>query len=207
VAKVYTESIARLMDLLGHMPGIGEKTAERLAYHILRLSHEEALALADAICDVKQKVRQCSTCHQFAETDPCPICADPRRDRSTVCVVEEGRDAVSIEQSGGYHGLYHVLCGRLAPLEGIEPEDLTVRSLLERVGSGEVKEVILATDPDMEGEATALYVRQALEGLPVRVTRLARGLPSGSRLEYADGAVLTDALAGRREMTGTTKDQ
>jgi recombination protein RecR len=201
VAKAYTESIARLMDLLGEMPGIGERTAERLAYHVLRLSDEDALALADAIREVKAKVRQCSTCHQFAETDPCPVCSDPRRDRSTVCVVEDARDAVSIEQSGGYTGLYHVLCGRLAPLDGIEPEDLTVRSLLERIGTGEIKEVILATDPDMEGEATALYVRQALEGMDVRVTRLARGLPSGSRLEYADSAVLTDALTGRREMT------
>ena len=201
MAKVYTESIARLMDLLGHMPGIGERTAERLAYHILRLSDEEAFALADAIREVKEKVRQCSTCYRFAETDPCPVCADPRRDRSTVCVVEDARDAVSIEQSGGYRGLYHVLCGRLAPLDGIEPEDLTVRSLRERVGAGEIKEVIVATDPDMEGEATALYVCQALEGMDVRVTRLARGLPSGSRLEYADSAVLTDALTGRREMT------
>ena len=201
MGKVYTESVARLMDLLGHMPGIGERTAERLAYHILQLSDEDALALADAIREVKERVRLCSTCHQFAETDPCPVCADPRRDRSTLCVVEDARDAVSIEQSGGYRGLYHVLCGRLAPLDGIEPEDLTVRSLLQRVGAGEVKEVIVATDPDMEGEATALYVRQALEGMDVRVTRLARGLPSGSRLEYADSAVLTDALTGRREMT------
>jgi recombination protein RecR len=189
------------MDLLGHMPGIGERTAERLAYHVLRISAEEALALADAIREVKEKVRQCSSCHLFSETDPCPVCADPRRDRSIVCVVEDARDAVSIEQSGGYNGVYHVLCGRLAPLDGIEPEDLTVRSLLERIGAGEIKEVILATDPDMEGEATALYVRQALEGMDVRVTRLARGLPSGSRLEYADSAVLTDALSGRREMT------
>ena len=200
MAKAYTESIAHLMDLLSDMPGIGERTAERLAYHVLRLSDEDALALADAIREVKQKVRQCSACHQFAETDPCPVCADPRRDRSTLCVVEDARDAVSIEQSGGYRGLYHVLCGRLAPLDGIEPDDLTVRNLLKRVGTGEVKEVILATDPDMEGEATALYVREALEGTGVRVTRLARGLPSGSRLEYADSAVLTDALTGRREM-------
>lgn len=196
----YTESIGRLMELLALMPGVGEKTAERLAYHILRLSEEEALALAGAIREVKDRVKQCSTCYQFAESDPCAICADPRRDRSTICVVEQARDVVGIEQSGRYRGLYHVLCGRLAPLDGMEPEDLTVEGLIERVRAGEVKEVILATNPDMEGEATALYVRQALEGLPVKITRLARGIPSGSQLEYADAAVLADALEGRREM-------
>lgn len=201
MAKAYTESIGRLMELLSHMPGVGEKTAERLAYHILRLSAEESLALADAIREVKEKVKQCSACYQFAETDPCAICSDARRDRSVICVVEEAKDVVSIEHSGSYRGLYHVLCGRLAPLEGIEPDDLTVDRLIERVRSDdEVKEVILATNPDMEGEATALYVREALEGLPVKVTRLARGIPSGSHLEYADSAILADALEGRREM-------
>ncbi len=188
------------MELLSHMPGVGEKTAERLAYHVLRLSREDALGLADAIREVKDRVRQCSTCYQFSESDPCPVCADPRRDRSTVCVVEEARDAVAIEQSGGYRGLYHVLCGRLAPLDGLEPEDLTVEELVRRVREDGVGEVILATDPDMEGEATALYVRDALEGLPVKVTRLARGIPSGSQLEYANSAILSDALEGRREI-------
>jgi len=200
VAKAYTESMGRLMELLGLMPGVGEKTAERLAYHILRLSKEEALALSDAIREVKEKVKQCSVCNQFAEVDPCPICADPRRDRAVICVVEDARDVVPIEQSGSYRGLYHVLCGRLAPLEGMEPEDLTVDGLLRRVQSGDVQEVILATNPDMEGEATALYVRQALEGLPAKVTRLARGVPSGSQLDYANPAILADALEGRREM-------
>ncbi|MHC4481785.1 MAG: recombination mediator RecR [Planctomycetota bacterium] len=180
---------------------LGEKTAERLAYHILRLSDEEALALADGIREVKHKVKQCSACYQFAETDPCGICTDARRDRSTICVVEEARDAVAIEASGGYRGLYHVLCGRLAPLDGVEPEDLTLEALIRRVRSDEVEEVILATNPDMEGEATALYVREALEGVPVRLTRLARGIPSGSQLDYANAAVLADALNGRREMT------
>ncbi len=200
MAKVYTESIGRLMELLSHMPGVGEKTAERLAYHILRLSRQEALALADAIREVKEKVKQCSICYQFAETDPCAVCSDPRRDRSTICVVEEAKDAVAIEQSGGYRGLYHVLCGRLAPLEGMEPEDLTLEGLMRRAGSDEVDEVILATNADMEGEATALYVREALEGLPVKMTRLARGIPSGSQLEYANAAVLAEALEGRTEM-------
>lgn len=196
----YTESVARLVELLKLMPGVGEKTAERLAYHILGLSDEDAAALAEAICDVKHKVRQCSRCYQFAESDPCPICSDPRRERSTICVVEQARDAVTIEQGRGYRGLYHVLCGRLAPLEGMEPESLTVPALVERVRTEGVREVILATNPDLEGEATALYVRQALQGLPVRVTRLARGIPSGSQLAYADAAVLADALEGRREM-------
>jgi len=188
------------MELLSLMPGVGEKTAERLAYHILRLSNEEAQALADAIREVKDKVKQCSVCYQFAEEDPCAICKDPRRDRSIICVVEQARDIVPIEESEGYRGLYHVLCGRLAPLEGMEPEDLTLEALLRRVRAGEVREVVLATNPDMEGEATALYVREALEGLPVKVTRLARGIPSGSQLEYANPAILADALAGRQEM-------
>ena len=201
MAKAYTESMTRLMELLSRMPGIGEKTAERLAYHILRLSNEEAQALANAIKEVKQKVKQCSVCYHFAEMDPCAICSDAGRDRSTVCVVEEARDAVAIERTGGYRGLYHVLCGRLAPLEGIEPEHLTLDGLVQRVSSGQVREVILATNPDMEGEATALYVREALDGLPVKVTRLARGIPSGSQLDYADAAILSDAFEGRREMS------
>jgi recombination protein RecR len=179
VAKGYTKSVARLMELLGHMPGVGEKTAERLAYHILRLSD--------------------------AESDPCPVCADPRRDGATICVVEQAKDVVAIEQTGGYSGLYHVLGGRLAPLEGVEPQHLTVHRLLERVKDGRVKEVILATNPDMEGEATALYVREALEGLPVRVSRLARGIPSGSHLEYANASILADALEGRREMKADSR--
>jgi len=190
------------MELLGHMPGVGEKTAERLAYHILRLSNAEALQLADAIREVKQKVKQCSVCFQFSESDPCPICADPRRDAATICVVEQAKDVVAIEQTGGYHGLYHVLGGRLAPLEGIEPEDLTVDRLLVRLKESAVTEVILATNPDMEGEATALYVREALEGLAVKVSRLARGIPSGSQLEYANASILVDAIEGRREMKG-----
>lgn len=200
MAKGYTESVERLMELLSRMPGVGQKTAERLAYHILRLSDSEALELAAAIREVKEKVKQCSRCYQFAESDPCPVCAAPGRDRSKICVVENATDVVTIEQSGGYEGLYHVLGGRLAPLDGVEPEDLTVDRLVERANRDEVKEVIVATNPDTEGEATALYLREALEGVAVRVTRLARGIPSGSHLEYANSAVLSDALQGRREM-------
>jgi len=193
----YTESIRRLMEHLSKMPGVGERTSERLAYHIVRLSKEDAMALARAIRDVKETVRQCSVCYQLSESDPCHICSDSRRDRSVICVVEDVRDAITIEQSGLYRGLYHVLCGRLAPLDGIRPQDLTVGKLVERARRPEVKEVILATNPDMEGEATALYVRESLEGVPVKITRLARGIPSGSQLEYADPAILADALEGR----------
>lgn len=199
MAKGYTESLERLMELLSRMPGVGEKTAERLGYHILRLSKQEAAELADAIREVKDRVRQCSVCFHFSETDPCAVCEDPRRDRSTICVVEESRDVVAMEQSN-YKGLYHVLCGRLAPLDGVEAEDLTVDRLVERVSDGEVQEVILACNADMEGEATALFVREALQDVPVKVTRLARGIPSGSQLEYANAAVLTEALEGRQSM-------
>jgi recombination protein RecR len=200
VARGDTASVARLIELLARMPGIGQRTAQRLAYHVLRLSDEDARELAQAIRDVKERTHQCSVCRCFAETDPCGICRDERRDRSTICVVEDARDVASIEEAGSYRGLYHVLCGRLAPLEGYGPEDLTLPDLVERARAEEVREVILATNPDMEGEATALFVRKALAGLPVRVTRLARGLPSGSHLEYANAAVVVDAIEGRREM-------
>ena len=193
----YTESIRRLMDELSKMPGVGERTSERLAYHIVRLSREEAMALARAIRDVKETVKQCSICYQLSESDPCHICSDSRRARSLICVVEDAKDAITIERSGSYRGLYHVLCGRLAPLDGIRPRDLTVGKLVARARQPEVKEVILATNPDMEGEATALYVCEALEGVPVKITRLARGIPSGSQLDYADPAILADALDGR----------
>jgi recombination protein RecR len=179
---------------------VGEKTAERMAYHIVRLSHDEAMGLARAIEEVKNQVKQCSVCSLLSESDPCHVCSDHRRDRTRVCVVEDSRDATAIEESDQYDGLYHVLGGRLAPLDGIEPEDLTVDRLLERVHEGEVEEVILATNPDTEGDATALYVREAIGDQPVRITRLARGLPSGSHLEYADAAILADALEGRREV-------
>ena len=194
-------SVARLTAQFVRMPGIGAKTAERLAYHILRISPEEAMELARAIEEVKRTVKECSLCCLLSESDPCHICSDERRDRSTICVLEDSRDAAAIEQSGSYHGLYHVLCGRLAPLEGIEPEDLTVEKLRDRLAAKTVQEVILATNPDMEGDATALFVQESLRGLPVRITRLARGVPTGSHLEYADRTVLADALGGRREVS------
>ncbi len=182
MSKGYSESVARLTAGLSRLPGIGEKTAERLAYHILGLSTEEAMELAEAIRQVKQRVRKCSICCLLSESDPCHVCSDSRRDRSTICVVETQRDAAAIEQTSSYVGLYHVLCGRLAPLDGIDAEDLSVEKLLKRFKNGQVEEVILATNPDMEGDATALFVQEALRGLPVRVTRLARGIPTGSHL-------------------------
>lgn len=200
MGKAYIQSISHLREQLMVLPGVGERTAERMAYHIVGLSREEAMSLARAIQHVKDNVKQCSVCSLLSESDPCHICSAPDRDRTTVCVVEDSRDATSIEQSGEYDGLYHVLCGRLAPLDGMEPDDLTVEDLIKRVGKGDVEEVILATNPDSEGDATALFVKEALEGMPVKITRLARGVPSGSNLEYADAAILGDALEGRREV-------
>jgi recombination protein RecR len=181
------------------MPGVGERTAERLAYHIVRLDPQQAEEFVRAIQDVKRSVKQCSVCCLLSESDPCHICSDPRRDRGLICVVEDSRDAATIEATGAFRGLYHVLGGRLAPLDGMEPEDLTVDKLLKRVKAGEPKEVVLATNPDMEGDATAMLVREALAGLTVRLTRLARGIPTGSHLQYANAAILAEALEQRRE--------
>jgi recombination protein RecR len=199
MAKAFSESISRLTAELARMPGIGERTAERLAYYIVRLTPGQADDLLRAIQDVKRNVKQCSVCCLLSESDPCHICSDERRDRSTICVVEDSRDAATIEATGTFRGLYHVLCGRLAPLEGVEADDLTVDKLLERIKDGRVKEVILATNPDMEGDATALLVKEACAGLRVKLSRLARGLPTGSHLQYANAAVLAEAIEGRRE--------
>ena len=196
----YSESMVRLISLLGRLPGIGEKSAERLAYHILRSSAEEAMELARAIRDVKQKVRHCSVCFNMAETDPCHICGDLSRDHSVVCVVEEPKDLLALERPGSFRGVYHVLGGRIAPLDGMDPGKLTVRALVTRARSGEVKEVILALNPNMEGDLTAHYLHDQVKGLGVTVTQIARGVPSGSQLEYANERILSDALSGRREM-------
>ncbi|MFW6457284.1 MAG: recombination mediator RecR [Planctomycetota bacterium] len=199
MGKAYIQSISRLREHLTKLPGVGEKTAERMAYHVVRLGRQEALELAGAIRDVKDYVKQCSICSLLSESDPCHVCSDDSRDRSQVCVVEDSRDATAIEESGEYNGLYHVLCGRLAPLDGMEPEDLTVDKLLERVKNEPIEEVILATNPDTEGDATALLVQETLEDTSVTITRLARGMPSGSHLEYADAAIVGEALEGRRQ--------
>ncbi len=196
----YTEAMERLIDRLGNLPGIGARSAERIAFHLLKASGEEALALADAIRDVKTRTKHCSVCFNLTESDPCEICSDPKRDQATVCVVEQPKDLINIESTGSYRGVYHVLMGHLAPLEGIEPEDLTISQLRQRVENGTVQEVILATNPTMEGDGTALHVAQVLADAKVNVTRLARGLPTGSQLEYANKSMLADALSGRRPL-------
>lgn len=192
------EPVRRLIAELAKLPGIGERTAERLAFHLLSERAEEALKLSDAIRDLKERVRACAVCTMITETDLCGICADPKRDRATVLVVELTRDVWSIEKTGVYRGLYHVLQGRLSPLDGIRPEDLTLKKLTDRIKSGGVHEVILATNPTAEGDTTAFYLQKQLNG--VRVTRLARGLPAGSTIEYAPRTVLVDAIEGRRSL-------
>lgn len=192
-------SITNLINELAKLPGIGKRSAERLAYHILRLSAPEALALADAIRDVKENVRYCRTCYNLAEEEECVICRDPKRDHDTLCVVEQMRDLMALEQTGIYRGLYHVLLGRIAPLDGIGPEQLTIEALIRRVRQGQFKELIMATNPTVEGDGTALYISNALSELPIRVTRLARGITSGSVLEFANKEILSDALSGRQQ--------
>ena len=184
---------------MAKLPGIGKKSAERLAYHILRQNKTEALALANAIRGVKENVRYCSRCFNLSEGDECLVCQDPRREQSTLCVVQQPRDLMALEQTGAYHGLYHVLLGRIAPLEGIGPDQLTIDALIERIRGGEFKEVIMATNPTIEGDGTSLYISNLLGELPVKITRLARGITTGSVLEYANKEMLTDALSGRQQ--------
>jgi recombination protein RecR len=194
-----TQSVTNLIDQLAKLPGIGRKSAERLTYHLLRVSKSEALALADAIRDVKENVRYCKTCFNLAEADECEICRDPKRDRRILCVVEQPRDLIALESAGTYKGLYHVLLGRIAPLEGISPDQLTIEPLVARVRTGDFKEIIMATNPTLEGDGTALFISHQLAGLPVEITRLARGITTGSVLEFANKEILTDALTGRQK--------
>ena len=198
--EAYTDSMKRLVEAFGRMPGIGQRTAERLTYYVLRSPKGEMEQLAQTIRDVKEKVGHCSQCHNITEADPCRICADPRRDASVVCVVEEPKDVFALEATGSFRGLYHVLMGRIAPLDGVGPESLEIASLLERVKRGTIKEVIMATNPNLEGDGTALFLSRKLSELGVRVTRLARGLASGSVIEHANAAILSEALAERKEM-------
>jgi len=193
-----TQSVNTLISELGKLPGVGKKSAERLAYHLLHLPKSEALALADAIRDVKENVRYCKNCCNLAEQELCTICSDPRRDPGTICVIEQPRDLMSLEQTGLYQGSYHVLLGRIAPLEGVGPENLTIDVLMRRVRAGGVKEVIMATNPTTEGDGTALYISNLLAEFPIKITRLARGITSGSVLEYANKEMLSDALTGRQ---------
>ena len=191
-------AIGRLTQALGKLPGIGPKTAERLTHYLLDAETAEVVQLADALRGIKETVHPCRQCFNLTEGELCSLCADPRRDPSVICVVEQPRDLMALERAGTYRGLYHVLQGRLAPLEDMGPERLTVDSLLRRVRDGNVQEVIMATNPTLEGDGTALYVSNLLAGAGVRVTRLARGLPSGSVLEFANNQMLADALEGRR---------
>jgi recombination protein RecR len=195
---MYAGPISRLIAELSRLPGIGQRTAQRLAFHLLRAEDDEALALADAIREVKEKVGLCEVCFNLAEGDRCRICEDERRERSLICVVEEPADVIPIERTGEYRGLYHVLGGALSPIDGIDPEDLRIAELLERV-NGEVKEVVLATNPTTTGEATALHIAEELRD-KVTVTRLASGLPVGADLEHTDEVTLGKALAGRRSL-------
>ena len=196
----YAPPIARLLEELEHLPGIGPKSAQRLAYHILRGETEAADRLAAAIVEVKRSIRFCERCYNFAESDRCSICADPARDAAVICVVEEPRDVVAVERTGEFRGTYHVLQGAISPIDGIGPDQLRVRELVDRVGRGGIIEAIIATDPDIEGETTALYLARLLKPLGVRVTRIASGLPVGGDLEYADEVTLGKALEARREM-------
>ena len=194
------EPISRLIEGFHRLPGIGPKSAQRLAYHILRASEQEAEALATAILDVKRRIVLCSVCLNITERDPCAYCSDERRDRSIICAVEQPLDILAVERASGYRGLYHVLHGVLNPMDGIGPEDLRIRELLKRLDGGDVKEVIMATNPSLEGEATAMYVQRLITPLRVKVTRLARGLPSGADLEYTDDVTLARAFEGRQEL-------
>lgn len=196
----YAEPLARLVEALHQLPGIGPKTAQRLAFYLLGCPEEEAYRLAEAIVEARRKIHPCSVCANLTDVDPCAFCQDARRDRSVICVVEQPRDLIAIERTGEYRGLYHVLHGALSPLDGVGPEDLTISKLLSRLEGGEVKEVILATNPNTEGEATALYLARLCRRFNVKVTRLAHGLPVGGDLEYADELTLSRALAGRQEM-------
>ncbi len=193
-------SVERLIEELNRLPGIGPKTASRLTFYLLRSPPEQVQGLADAIGQLQEQVVTCSVCFNTAETDPCSICNDAERDRSVICVVEEPLDVLAIERTREYQGLYHVLHGAISPVEGIGPEDLKIADLVQRLRSNPAEEVILATNPNLEGESTAMYVSRQLAPLSVRVTRLAHGLPMGGDLEYADEVTLTRALEGRREM-------
>jgi recombination protein RecR len=200
VTTGYTETVNKLIEELGKLPGIGPKTAERLAFHILKSIPPEAMALAQAISDVKTKIRQCKICYNFAEADTCPICRDPSRDKTKICVVEQPKDVIVLEKTGQCKWVYHVLGGHIAPLEGIEPQHLTIAQLVERVKAGGIEEIIMATNPNLLGDGTALYISSLLKSTEVKITRLARGLATGSTLEYANPKMLSDAITSRQPL-------
>ena len=198
--NAYTSSLRELIEQFGQLPGIGSKTAERLAMYILKVDGENAMALAQAINDVKTKIMRCRKCFNLAEDELCDICKDQWRDGSVVCVVEQAKDVITLEKTGMCKWLYHVLGGHIAPLDGVEPSDLTIDELVKRVRQGEVKELVMATNPNVEGDGTALYISSILRPMGVKITRLARGLPSGTELEYASGTIIAEAILGRQEL-------
>jgi recombination protein RecR len=196
----FAQPIANLVEQLKRLPGIGQKTAQRLAFHILRADREAALSLADAIMAAKDNIRECTVCNNITDTEPCIYCRNPARSQKTICVVEEPHNIVPIEKTQAYKGLYHVLGGALAPLSGVGPEQLKIKSLIERLKKGTVEEIIIATNPTTEGEATAVYLSKLLKPLGLRVTRIGMGIPVGSELEYADEVTVSKAMEGRREL-------
>ena len=197
----YAKCIETLMNELAGLPGIGMRSAERIAFHLLKARPEDALRLAAAISDVKPKIRHCSICYNLTEEDPCAICRDERRDPSVVCIVEQPKDLLALEAAGMFKGLYHVLLGRIAPLEGSRPEDLTLDALMRRLEEGKIRELILGTNPNVDGDTTALHIQNLVAKYPnVQLTRLARGLPAGSSIQYATRNILADAIRGRQKM-------
>ena len=195
----YIPPLARLIDEFAAMPGVGRRSAARMAFHVLKMPEAQANSLAEAIIEAKKKIKYCSVCCNLTDTDPCEICRSVRRDRSIICVVENARDVIALENTNEYRGLYHVLHGVISPMDGIGPEDIRIKELLPRI-TDEVKEVIVATNPTIEGEATAMYISKLLNPFSVKVTRIAHGLPMGSDLEYADEITLTKAMEGRQEI-------
>ena len=197
--QYYTEPISRLIEEFSKLPGIGKKTAQRLAFHVINMNNNDVESLSKAILDAKKEIKYCSICGNFTETDPCPICSNPSRDKSVICVVEQPKDIMTMEKVKEFNGTYHVLHGNLSPMQGRGPQDIKIRELVARMNA-DVKEVIIATNPNVEGEATAMYISRILRPLEVKVTRIASGLPVGGDLEYADEVTLSKALEGRKEI-------
>ena len=200
MSKAIPEPVTRLIEAFSQLPGVGPKTASRLTYYLLRAPDDTSLRLADALRDLKVNTRFCSVCFNITVSDPCPICADANRDQAMIAVVEEPLDVLALERTNAFKGVYHVLHGAISPVNGIGPEDLRIRELVKRVDKGGIHEIIIATNPGLEGDATAMYIRRELTGRTVRLTRLARGLPVGSDIEYADSGTLSGALLGRSEL-------
>ncbi len=198
--EFYVKPVAKLIEELTKLPGIGRKTAQRLAFYILNMNNDDALGLANAIVDAKKNIRYCSTCYNLTDSDPCIICNSKKRDKSVICVVQSPTDVLAMERTREFNGLYHVLHGSISPMEGIGPEDIKIKELLKRVHGNDIKEVILATNPNIEGEATAMYISKLLKPMGIKTTRIAHGIPVGGDLEYADEVTLSKALEGRREI-------